>query len=247
MTITGCFIVKNDLEYCKSILKSWFWLDEIVIIDNMSSDGTYEFLVSSIEYPIIIKRSEATSFGKLRNLSLDLASSEYCIHLDMDMECTDEFRKELGEKLLENIDVLEFSIINHFLGTPLEFGPWSKWRKPWIHRRSLGSWLGQVHEELILEKGSSFGKLNNKLLHHGDIDFEERILKSLEYSKRDFDKGVTQGTRFMDLITRPLIQFPVDYLFRGNWRNGKIGLLLSIYTSTSLFYRLLLAWEKEKK
>lgn len=247
MTISGCFIVKNDLAYCQSLLDSWLWLDEIVIVDNMSTDGTYEYLSTQFNGDIKLFQSDSQDFSVLRNVTLENSTKEYCIHLDMDMKCSSAFKLEVRNKLNDDLDVLKFSIVNHFLGEPLFYGPWSKWSKPWIHKRVLGVWEGKVHEQLCLPENSTTGKVETKIMHYGDVDFEERMLKSIEYSKKDFIKGVTKGTSYLDLIVKPTFTFFMDYFVRRNCLNGRVGLLLSLYTSTSLFYRLLFAWEKEKK
>lgn len=78
-----CMIVKNEAEYLETCLKlARPYVDEIVVIDTGSTDGTqdiarrYADVFEEIEWP--------NSFAAARNYSLDRASGQYILILDGD-------------------------------------------------------------------------------------------------------------------------------------------------------------------
>ncbi|WP_029933270.1 glycosyltransferase [Rhodothermus marinus] len=78
-----CMIVKNEAEYLETCLKlARPHVDEIVVIDTGSTDGTqdiarrYADVFEEIEWP--------NSFAAARNYSLDRASGRYILILDGD-------------------------------------------------------------------------------------------------------------------------------------------------------------------
>lgn len=73
--------VLNDLSY------------EIVVVDNYSTDGTYETLIKlSEKYPIRVYRAKA-SRGLGRRLAVKLAKGKYLVYVDLDCFYTETLRR----------------------------------------------------------------------------------------------------------------------------------------------------------
>jgi len=83
-------------------------IEEIIIIDNASQDGSYELIeeyVSSPDYPIpikLIKNDENLGFAPAVNQGIEIAKSEYIFSLNNDVE----LESDVVENLVETMDRL---------------------------------------------------------------------------------------------------------------------------------------------
>ncbi|MDQ7040296.1 MAG: glycosyltransferase family 2 protein [Rhodothermus sp.] len=94
-----CMIVKNEAEYLETCLKlARPHVDEIVVIDTGSTDGTqdiarrYADVFEEIEWP--------NSFAAARNYSLERASGQYILILDGDEYIADPYGWQLIRSVL---------------------------------------------------------------------------------------------------------------------------------------------------
>lgn len=253
MTISIVTISKNEENEIKDFINSFIWADEIIIIDDFSVDETKKIVkkLNKKNVRFIQKKQKSNGFGDQRNYGILQASCDYIVNVDCDMRCSKDFVDELKSVLTKKPDIIYFSILNHFLNQPLHYGPWSKWHKPWIFRNGIAKFSKGVHEKITYNIESNNFKvfhLNERIIHLGDRDYVERLSKNINYSLDDYNKYLkNKKISFAYLITTPFFRFFLDFFWHKNFLNGKIGLLLSLYTSLSLFNRLLIAWEKQKK
>ncbi len=108
-----CMIVKNEAEYLETCLKlARPHVDEIVVIDTGSTDGTqdiarrYADVFEEIEWP--------NSFAAARNYSLDRASGRYILILDGDEYIADPQGWSLIRSILSerHIAALRLKLLN---------------------------------------------------------------------------------------------------------------------------------------
>jgi glycosyltransferase involved in cell wall biosynthesis len=245
-------ITKNEEDNVKDFINSFKNVYEIIIIDDFSEDNTKNIVekINLKNVKFFQNKQNTNCFGSQRNLGISKASGDYIINVDCDMRGSEVFIKELDNLIaIKKPDFIKFSIINHFLNQPLNYGPWSKWVKPWIFKNGISSFTDGVHEKVILPaKTSNIFILKEKILHLGDSSYESRLKKNIRYSLDDYEKYLKfKNVSYFNLIFKPFLEFFKDYIYKRNFLNGKVGLLLSLYTSLSMFNRYLITWEKQNK
>lgn len=110
-------------NYLNSLLNEQSYINEIIIIDNGSVDGSIEFLeekskISNYPVPIkLIKNNENLGFAKAINQGIKIANSEYLFLLNNDVELASGAIYHLINSMDESIANLEkpFSISSKML------------------------------------------------------------------------------------------------------------------------------------
>lgn len=113
-------------NYFETLLIQSRFIEEIIIIDNASTDGSIEFIeefISSSNYPInivLIKNEENLGFAPAVNQGIRIAKSEYIFSINNDVElewnCIEEILKSMDESISlgENPFSIQSKMIQHY-------------------------------------------------------------------------------------------------------------------------------------
>jgi hypothetical protein len=109
----------NSKNTLKSTLESLYIQNhrnfEVIVIDNGSEDGTYEFIKNTFPWIKIIKNNKNLGSCVARNQGINIAKGEYIMFMDSDVELEKNFFSKL-EKILKiipkNIVAISPKIIN---------------------------------------------------------------------------------------------------------------------------------------
>lgn len=176
MKISASLIVKNEQDHLRSCLESIKGVDEIVIVDTGSKDGTISIVK---EYTDKVYYGEdylwQDDFAHSRNQSLDLCTGDWILIID-----ADEVLEDGG------IDKIK-KIINNTDKTGLYFNTLSITDHSQVHKsirafkRGFTRWVGKAHNYLVgpttenVDINLYYGYSN---AHKLDPDRTLRILKN---------------------------------------------------------------------
>jgi O-antigen biosynthesis protein len=95
MTVSIVITTWNNREKLKLCLRSieraaMDTHSEVIVVDNNSSDGTLEMIENEFSYVILIDNKENISAAQATNEGISVAKGKYIIHLDDDIEVTDD-------------------------------------------------------------------------------------------------------------------------------------------------------------
>jgi glycosyltransferase involved in cell wall biosynthesis len=90
--ISVVIITKNEEENLKKSLPKLFWCDEIVIVDDHSTDNTVKL---AKQYNCKVYNYIFENFGKQKRLAVSLAQNNWVLSLDADEVLSDELINEL--------------------------------------------------------------------------------------------------------------------------------------------------------
>ncbi len=99
-TVAVTIATRNEEENIRSCLESVKWADEIVIVDDMSTDDTVAICREYTDK--IIQHASRGSFHVNKNLAIDTATSEWILSLDADETVTPALQGELQKVITEN-------------------------------------------------------------------------------------------------------------------------------------------------
>lgn len=147
--ISVCMVVKNELETLPEAYRSVVdHVDEIVIVDTGSTDGT-QYYAKHLPKVVFAEKDFTINgefhFSEARNYAMSLASGDWLMTLDADDRVADDWaiiRQILTE---DNFDVLLFDIQNVYEKGRVR-GRFSQAR---MFRKAFGpAYVGQVHNQL---------------------------------------------------------------------------------------------------
>ncbi len=229
------------------------WVDEIVIIDDGSSDNTQQIAESwgnKIRF-VNSPRAEGEYFSHQRNKGIDQSKSDWLLHMDIDERVPQELANEvLGSIKNRNYDAYRFRRLNYFLHRPMRGGGWQDWNMVHLAKREIFHFDGMYHEECIVDAPADrIGQLNEKMWHLNDDTYMERMSKSnlycQEQSKVLADTGLK--VRWWHLLMSPLLEFGNKYFRKRGYLDGTLGLLFALHSSCAAFRACALLWDDQNR
>ncbi len=157
MKISLCMIVKDEVATLeKGLISVRDYVDEIIIVDTGSTDGTVEI---AKKYADIFKEIEwPDSMSIARNVSLELATGDYIMILDGDEYFGDDADLSLiHKKFEENPDAIALKIFNHLPPGQAVMADWVWQVRLWKNLPTL-RYEGRAHNQISGAMLKTFGK-----------------------------------------------------------------------------------------
>ncbi len=245
-SISALVITKNEAENIRECLTSLQWVDEIVVVDAESADGTAA-LAREFTDKIFIRRWEG--FAAAKNFALSQCTGEWVLWIDADERVKPELRDEIIATLADNPAANGFELprLANFLGKWIRRGGWYPGYVLRLFRREAGQFNDrQVHEGVEVE--GKIGRLKNHLLHYTDRNLRHYFEKFNRYTSLAAEELHQQGKRFHlgDLLFRPVWFFLRMYVFKAGFLDGVQGFILASLSAAYVFVKYAKLWERQK-
>ncbi|MDM8553359.1 glycosyltransferase family 2 protein [Desulfococcaceae bacterium HSG7] len=229
------------------------WVDEIIIVDDGSSDRTAEIAMNGgpkVKF-IVSPRNENEYFSHQRNKGIAASSSEWLLHMDIDERVTPELAGEIRAAIQnESKDAYRYRRLNYFLHRPMRGGGWQDWNHVHLAKRKILKFNGMYHEACLVDAPAErIGQLKAKMWHLNDESYKERMEKSVMYCQeqavRLSDNGVKM--RWWNLLLLPLIEFVRKLIKKRGYKDGTLGLLFALHSGCAMFRACALVWDKQNR
>lgn len=247
-SITAVVLAKNEENDLEECLKSLSWADEIIVIDDHSTDKTVKIAKKYTNK--VFGRSLNKDFAKQRNFGLEKASSDWVLFIDPDEKVNKKLAVEIQETIKRNtFEAFYFKRRDFFLGRWLNFGETSSVRLLRLAKKDAGEWVRPVHEVWKVEKKS--GELIEPLSHYSHPNLEEFFEKINTNSSIDAEHYFKEGKRFslFEMLFFPPAKFFKNYILALGFLDGLPGLVMAVMMSLNSFLIRAKLWElwKSKK
>ncbi len=244
--VSAIVITRNEEARIALCLSSLTWVDEIIVVDNGSTDNTRE--IAKKRGAIVISAGDTRDFAMLRNLGRDEAHGEWLLYVDADEVVTQELAEEIKEVLSHKSSVIngyELRRKNYYLGHP-----WSgdEYILRLMQKDTLVEWYGELHETARVQ--GEIGRLNAPLYHDTHRTLEEMVDKTNEWSRAEAKLRLDAGhppVVWWRLIRVMVTAFFDSFIKQGGWRAGVVGWIESIYQAFSMFITYAKLWEMQNK
>ena len=218
-TITAVVITKNEesrIRACLDSLKSW--VDEIVVVDDMSDDRTAD--IARDEYgALVIRHRLENDFAAQRNRGMAAARSEWILEMDADEVVPPESALTIKAGLAAAGDCQGFVIrrINCVFDRPLKNpGRCDSLR---IVRKNKGQSRGAIHETLHID--GPVGQLDAVVYHYNLPSIHHFIERNNHYSDSESAEIVSAATRISARQYKRLILFKSLRIFYKSYFKNK--------------------------
>ncbi|MBL7211216.1 MAG: glycosyltransferase family 2 protein [Desulfobacteraceae bacterium] len=246
--LSVCIICYNEARNIRRCLDSIKWVDEIVIVDSMSSDDTVNI---ARQYTGSIFQRSWTGYADQKNFALSKARGNWVLSLDADEEVTpvlrDEILTEIDKATAKN--GYRMPRRSFYQGRWINHSGFYPDRQLRLFRRNKGRWVGgRVHERVEIE--GSIGDLKNDLLHYPYQGVISGQLQTVDnFSGLIASDRHEKGERFhlSLLLLRPLFKFLEVYLLKRGISDGVPGLIIAVTSAYAVFVRYVKIREIEKK
>lgn len=243
--ISAIIIAKNVANEITPALLSVKFCNEIIVVDNGSTDNTLEI---AKKHNAKIIRSASTNFSSWRNEGAQLATGDWLLYIDSDERVDSKLASEI-QRVIKSENYSAYTIPRYeiFLGKHLE-----NWGDSYVLRLikkvSLKKWQGKLHEQPQIE--GQIGTLKNTLLHLSHKNIDEKVLNTLEWSKSEAKMLFDSNHPPMVWWRFPRVMF-TELWYRavkqGLWKDGTEGWIEIIYQMFSVFITYVRLWEMQRK
>jgi len=243
--VVSAYNEENKIETC---LKSSGFADEIIIVNNSSTDKTEE-IARKYTKNIYEQKNDPTAIDLQKNFGFSKATGDWILSLDADEEVSKELADEIKTLIKKNPKENGFWIPrkNFTFGKWTEHAGWYPDHQLRLFRKDKGEFLDKhVHEKIKIE--GEAGYLKNHILHKNYETIPQFIHRAIDlYCPSEADYLIHKGYVFspFDAIRFPLDEFLSRFFTREGYKDGFHGLMLSLLMAFYRFIVLALIWEKQ--
>lgn len=259
--ISAIIITKNEKVIICDCLKSIDWVDEIIVVDSGSTDGTLD-TVKKCRQSKIYESKIKGDFSAWRSLGAEKATSDWLFYIDADERCPPELANEIKSvvgfpnfqyptlNISSTSSPVAFAIprANIRLTKPLFHGGWwPDYVLRLMRKDALIGWEGKLHEQPKINGKTE--KLKNHLIHlshRGSLEhkFDTTIKYSITEAEQMFYTNHPPMTlpRFLSAMGR---EFWQRMFVSAGWKDGLEGIMEAIYQVFSVFISYARLWEMQ--
>lgn len=246
-TISVVISAFNEEAKIRDCLESIQWADEIIFVDNSSTDKTAQ--IAKGYKAKVYKRPNNPMLNVNKNFGIWKASADWILYLDADERVTPELKKEI--ELVVSRKKLEAN--GYWIPRKnIIFGKWIEHTGMYpdyqmrLFKKGEGKFPAfHVHE--MIEVDGKTKHLIAPLLHYNFETISQFLYKHIElYAPNEAEMLLKKGYTYsaLDAIGFPLSEFLSRFFAREGYKDGLHGLVLSLLLA---FYHLAIfarIWEK---
>lgn len=247
--ISVVMTVLNEEKRIQDCLESVTWADEIIVVDDGSTDKTIE-IAKKFTDNIIPHKSEGF-VEPSRNFAISKASGDWILVLDADEVVPISLALKLqeianGPTKAEYVRVPRKNII--FNKWMQHTGWWPDYNIRFFKKGSV-TWPNKIHAQAQLNGlAIDLGPQEENALKHYNYDSISQFLKKLDsYTTVTARERVEEKKEFhwRDILILPVHEFLSRYFARKGYKDGLHGLVLSLLEAFYEFITCLKVWEHQ--
>ncbi|MDD5136158.1 MAG: glycosyltransferase family 2 protein [Candidatus Omnitrophica bacterium] len=245
-------LTRNEEDIVARCLESVKWADEIIVIDDNSTDSTVEIARRYTDK--VIAHPLNGNFSEQRNLGSDRASGDWILQMDADECVTDGLREKVSEILRSGsaISAFRFKRLNNFCGKFLTSGGEGLHRPLRLFRKGKARFSGgRISEELKVDGPT--GEIDAVMEHYNFPDIHHYVATQDFYSGMEaralYEKAglLPEKKLRKELIFGPVKLFFKIYVKRGAYRDGLHGLVFAMLSAWRRFLIYAKYWEDNQE
>lgn len=219
-------LTKNEEMRISQCLDSATWADEIIVVDDESSDRTLE-IVRKYTDKIFVRKMDVE--GRHRNWAYSKAKNTWVLSLDADEIITVELQAEIKRVLASGPKENGFTIPrrNYIGGYWVRYGGWYPSPQLRLFQKEKFRYEeAAVHPRAFMDEPC--GHLKSDLIHYSYKNLEDFWSKLNNQTTREAQKWLDQNKpmRLTRFLYRSLDRFLRTYIGRKGYKEGFIGFVV---------------------
>src|SRR3954468_4600009 len=241
--LSAIVITRNEEKRIRDCLASIAFANEIIVVDNGSSDATAE--IARAAGARVHIAPDWPGFGPQKNRALDLATRPWVLAIDADERVTPELRDEILAlvRSAPREDAWDLPRRSSYCGQYMAHSGWYPDRVTRLFRRGTARFSEDVVHERLVTQGT-VGHLQHHLLHESFDDLSAVLVKVDRYSTLGAQRLWQQGRRssLAGAIAHGFWAFVRTYVLQRGFLDGRMGFVLAVSNAEGTYYRYLKLW-----
>lgn len=242
--LSAIVITRNEEARIRECLASLSFADEIIVVDNASTDATPELARAAGAQ--VHHAPDWPGFGPQKNRALALATRGWVLSIDADERVTPQLRDEILAVVRAprpGADAWDMPRRSSYCGQYMAHSGWYPDRVTRLFRRGTARFSDDVVHERLLTTGA-VGHLRHDLLHDTFPDLGSVLDKLDRYSTAGAQRMWEQGRRASvgSAVAHGLWAFLRTYVLQRGFLDGRMGFVLAVSNAEGTYYRYLKLW-----
>jgi glycosyltransferase involved in cell wall biosynthesis len=244
--LTVTIITLDEAEHIEDAIRSVSWADEIIVLDAGSHDAT---VALARQAGARVETRAWTGWVDQKNAAARLAAHDWVLSLDADERVTPALAEEIRTLLATEPPRRGYRLprVTFHLGRWIRTTDFYPDYQTRLYDRRAARWTGAYVHESVAVDGPS-GTLRGELEHYSFRDLADHLDRLQKYSalaaRQMFDRGRRVGAA--GLLVHPPAAFLRNYLLKGGFRDGTVGLTLSLVNAYGVFLKLVRLWDLQR-
>lgn len=234
MQISAVVLTKNSAISLEKCLSSLGWCDEIIVVDDNSTDQTRSIAVT--HQAKFFTHSLSGNFATQRNFALTKTQNDWALFVDSDEVVTPKLKQEI-KKLDFKANGYYLPRTDIFLKQKLNHGETAQIKLLRLGNKNFGHWVRPVHE--IWKIKGITKTLRNPLHHERNLSISDFITRLNTYTSIE-----KMPFKWFDLF-KPMFKFFVNYIFHAGYLDKMPGFIVAYMMSLNSLITRVKSWEKK--
>lgn len=237
VNLSAVVLTRNSERTLRACLASLTFADEILVIDDGSTDATVT--VAEELGASVIPHAMAGDFSAQRRFGIQQCLGRWVLFIDSDEVVSEGLRSSIQQAVLKkNLFSYAFSRVNRFPHYRIEHGSMRNDTVTRLFPKEGLTSEGRVHEKILSPYPAK--RLEGPLLHYPYRDWSATIRKLDQYTsflaQQQYEKGKKTGFIVGTLI-KPTWAFLKVYFINRGFLDGKMGLMFAIHHAYYTFMK----------
>ncbi|MFA7158857.1 MAG: glycosyltransferase family 2 protein [Kiritimatiellia bacterium] len=250
MSLSVTIAARNEEANIARCLDAVKWADEIVVVDDMSTDRTAE--ICRQHGVMLLQNDSRGGFHANKNLAIERASGDWILTLDADEVVSPELADEIRRAVQSGgFPAYCVNRMNFFLGRWIRGCGWYPDRIIRLFRKGATRWPLQIIADDTPRPPAQggVGFLEQPLLHYSYVSFDQYLEKFGRYTTLLCRQYESKGRRLRPrafpyyFVIRPALIFMRKYFWLMGFRDGFRGLFISLSAASAEFVAYAKLWE----
>ncbi len=236
-------ITKNEEDNIAKCLDSTKWADEIIVVDDHSTDNTVS-IAKNYTDKVFVKKMDVE--GTHRNYAYSLANNTWVLSIDADEVISEELKNEIIDTLNKNTEHNVFAIpLRNYIGNYwIRWGGWYPAFKDRLFRKDHFKYEDvDVHPRVFYD--GTCGRLSKDIIHYSYKDFGEFVRSLDGQTTKEAQKwySTKKKVTFFKAMWRTIDRFIRTYYTKKGYKDGYVGLFIAACGGMYQFLSYAKYWE----
>jgi glycosyltransferase involved in cell wall biosynthesis len=254
MNISAVLIVRNEERNITRCLESIKWVDEIILVDQSSTDKTIE-LAKKYTDKIFITENKFIC-NPDREFGISKARNEWILLIEADEVVDEKLKQEIQAVVTKNeYEIFFIPVKAFFIGKWIKTCGWWPGYIPRLFKKGSIKFQSEIHTNgEILSRKVAY--LKNPLLHYSYNSINDWIEKFMRYTTviayeqyRNGEK-INLNNTVKNLILKPIYFFILKYFILKGYKDGWRGLFISLSSALTVimsYFKLIELYDKKEE
>ena len=241
--LSAVMIVKNGARTLDRALQSLVDFDDVVVLDNGSTDGSQEI---AGRYPNVqLHQGEFQGFGPTKNAAAGLAKNDWVLILDSDEAIEPALVKAMQTAALDIDTIYLLNFKAFYKDYQVKHCGWNNQKiRRLYHRKHTQFTPNHVHENLIDTNMRLAELTGGSIQHYSYQRLSDFIVKVDRYSTLFAESNAgKKSSSPAKAIFNGLYSFFRTYVIKRGFLDGYVGLVIAFSHMATNFYKYMKLYE----